>query len=248
MLSVVAGQYGSVLDAIRSKRGRFVFEDEEIGLVPTVGAFITMNPGYAGRTELPENLKALFRPCAMVVPDFENIIEIELQAEGFLQAKMLAHKFITLFALSRELLSKQMHYDWGLRAVKGILRIAGGMKRGEPDKQEIQILMRALRDTNLPKFVQADFPIFLGLIEDLFPKVDVQKSTDAVLTAAVRAVIAAPECPLQPEEVFMQKVLSLQELFSVRHCVFVLGAAGSAKSQVWPVSYTHLTLPTTASV
>ena len=233
VLSVVAGQYGSVLDAIRSKKGRFVFEDEEIGLVPTVGAFITMNPGYAGRTELPENLKALFRPCAMVVPDFENIIEIELQAEGFLQAKMLAHKFITLFALSRELLSKQMHYDWGLRAVKGILRIAGGMKRGEPDKQEIQILMRALRDTNLPKFVQADFPIFLGLIEDLFPKVDVQKSTDAVLTAAVRAVIAAPECPLQPEEVFMQKVLSLQELFSVRHCVFVLGAAGSAKSQVW---------------
>ena len=94
-----------------------------------------MNPGYAGRTELPENLKALFRPCAMVVPDFENIIEIELQAEGFLQAKVLAHKFTTLFALSRELLSKQMHYDWGLRAIKGILRIAGGMKRGEPDKQ-----------------------------------------------------------------------------------------------------------------
>ena len=124
-----------MLDAIRSKRTRFVFEDEEIGLVPTVGAFITMNPGYAGRTELPENLKALFRPCAMVVPDFENIIEIELQAEGFLEAKVLAHKFTTLFQLSKELLSKQMHYDWGLRAVKGILRIAGGMKRGEPDKQ-----------------------------------------------------------------------------------------------------------------
>ena len=64
-------------------------------------------------------------------------------------------------------------------------------------------------------------------------QVDVKKATDPVLSAAVRAVIAAPECPLQPEEVFMQKVLSLQELFSVRHCVFVLGAAGSAKSQVW---------------
>lgn len=77
-----------------------------------MGAFITMNPGYAGRTELPENLKALFRGCAMVAPDFENIIEIELSAEGFLEAKTLAHKFISLFLLSKELLSKQApHHD-----------------------------------------------------------------------------------------------------------------------------------------
>ena len=153
----------------------------QVRLNKAVGYFITMNPGYAGRQALPENLKALFRGCAMVVPDFENIIEIELSAEGFLQAKTLAHKFITLFLLSKELLSKAMHYDWGLRAIKGVLRIAGGMKRGEPDKQEVQILMRALRDTNLPKFVQADFGIFLGLVNDLFPRVDCPKQTDAEL-------------------------------------------------------------------
>ena len=74
----------------------------------------------------------------------EAIIEIELSAEGFIDAKILAHKFITLFLLSKELLSKQMHYDWGLRAIKGILRIAGGMKRGEPDKKRYFCALLAL--------------------------------------------------------------------------------------------------------
>ena len=83
VLSVVAVQVKSIQDAIRDKKEKFNFMGEIIGLTPTVGIFITMNPGYAGRTELPENLKALFRPCAMVVPDFELICEIMLVAEGF---------------------------------------------------------------------------------------------------------------------------------------------------------------------
>lgn len=61
VLSVVAVQVKSVLDAIKTKKITFDFMGDMINLVPTVGIFITMNPGYAGRTELPENLKALFR-------------------------------------------------------------------------------------------------------------------------------------------------------------------------------------------
>lgn len=58
---MVAVQVKSVLDAIKNKKVTFDFMGDMICLVPTVGIFITMNPGYAGRTELPENLKALFR-------------------------------------------------------------------------------------------------------------------------------------------------------------------------------------------
>ena len=149
----------------------FWFPEEtiQIDIVHTVGYFITMNPGYAGRTELPENLKAQFRSCAMVVPDLVLICENMLMSEGFQLSKPLSRKFVTLYMLSRDLLSKQKHYDWGLRAVKSVLRQAGGMKRENPTMSEDELLMKALRDFNMPKIVTDDKNIFIKLIEDLFP-------------------------------------------------------------------------------
>lgn len=128
VLSVVAVQVKCIQDAIKARKTVFNFLGEIISLRATVGMFITMNPGYAGRAELPENLKALYRPCAMVVPDFMLISEIMLVGEGFTEARLLARKFISLYELCKELLSKQDHYDWGLRAVKSVLVVAGSLK------------------------------------------------------------------------------------------------------------------------
>jgi hypothetical protein len=72
---------------VNPAKNTFLFFEEEIGLKITVGFWITMNPGYAGRTELPENLKALFRSCAMVVPDIVLICENMLMSEGFSTAE-----------------------------------------------------------------------------------------------------------------------------------------------------------------
>lgn len=79
------------------------------------------------------------RPCAMVVPDFMLIAEIMLVAEGFIDARILSRKFLTLYTLCKDLLSKQDHYDWGLRAIKSVLVVAGALKRGDKGRPEDQV-------------------------------------------------------------------------------------------------------------
>jgi serine/threonine protein kinase len=134
----------------------FLFEERQIPIKSEFGCHITMNPGYAGRTELPDNLKVLFRPVAMMIPDYGLIAEIMLGAEGFGNAKVLSKKMVQLYKLSSEQLSQQDHYDFGMRAVKSVLVMAGALKRANPDINEDAVLIRAMRDANVPKFLKDD--------------------------------------------------------------------------------------------
>jgi len=234
VLSVVSSQWKTVLDAIRVRRPRFVFEDEEISLSidPLCCAFITMNPGYGGRVELPTSMKVLFRPCAMVVPDMDLIAEIMLMSEGFVDGKVLAKKFMILYRLSQDLLSQAKHYDWKLRAIKTTLNVAGSMRRADIQMTEDKVLLRALRDFNLGKLVSDDVGIFTGLLNDLFPKTMelVPRKVDKTFESLI--VTAAKELQLQPEDIFVLKVTQLQEILGVRWSIFVIGPAGAGKSEL----------------
>ena len=231
VLSVCSVQFKAVTDAIKEDRPQFTIEGDSLTLDKTCGVFITMNPGYLGRAELPEGLKALFRPITVVVPDLELICENMLMAEGFTDAKVLAKKFTTLYALCRDLLSKAMHYDWGLRAIKSVLVVAGSFKRAEPDLPEIDLLMRALRDFNTPKIVADDLKIFMGLLSDLFPGVNPPRKRFMDFEEVIRQSVVDQE--LHPHEDFILKVVQLKELLQIRHCVFIMGTPGCGKSSTW---------------
>ena len=130
VLSVIAQQLLDIHIAMISKsRDNMMYFDGHCKFNRNSGVFITMNPGYAGRTELPDNLKVLFRPVAMMIPDYALIAEILLLSEGFIDSKRLSSKMRDIYKLSSEQLSQQKHYDFGMRALKSVLVMAGQIKR-----------------------------------------------------------------------------------------------------------------------
>ncbi|KAJ4461065.1 putative Dynein heavy chain 1; axonemal [Paratrimastix pyriformis] len=209
VLSVIAQQVMTIQAAIMGHAERFLFEGNEIRLNPNCGFFITMNPGYAGRTELPDNLKALFRPVSMMIPDYALIAEIMLFSEGFQTAKVLASKMTQLYKLSSEQLSQQDHYDFGMRAVKSVLVMAGTLKRRYTTLTEDIVLIRALRDTNTPKFLSEDVPLFMGIIQDLFPGIEIPSVQHGDLQEAIEEALVKKN--MQPVPSFVLKAIQLYE-------------------------------------
>ncbi|CAH8518373.1 unnamed protein product [Schistosoma turkestanicum] len=245
VLSVISTQLKVIQTALINNVKEFLFEGISIKLDSRVGVFITMNPGYAGRTELPESVKALFRPVVVIVPDLQQICEIMLFSQGFLSAKILAKKMTTLYRLAREQLSKQYHYDFGLRALKSVLVMAGDLRRDAPDLPEDVVLMRALRDMNLPKFIFEDAPLFLALIQDLFPGLSCPRVRYPELNDAVELCLSRKgytENPIQAD-----KVVQLYETMKTRHTTMVVGPTGGGKTVVINTlcdAQTHMKLPT----
>ncbi|CAF3110570.1 unnamed protein product [Rotaria sp. Silwood2] len=239
VLSVIAQQLITIRDAKAAKLSTFMFEGREIRLVSTCAVFITMNPGYAGRTELPDNLKALFRPQSMMVPDYRLIAEVILYSEGFENSKVLARKMVQMYKSCSEQLSQQDHYDFGMRAVKSVLVMAGVLKRESPNIDEDLVLIRALRDSNLPKFLTDDAILFKAIIQDLFPNVLLPEHDYGELRRTI--IDVQTRRGLQTDESQLRKVIQFYETMLIRHGVMLVGPTLGGKTTVYRILAESLT-------
>lgn len=241
VLSVVAQQMLTIKTAKDALAPRFVFEGREIKLNNTCGFFITMNPTYAGRVELPDNLKPLFRPVAMMVPDYALIAEIILFSVGFTSAEILATKIVTLYHLASRQLSHQDHYDFGMRTIKAVLLMAGQVKKHFmienqhsiknnqlTQQQESQILMQALNDTNLPKFLKEDVVLFQNLMNDLFPDLNKLNKNQEAIEKSINVATRELSYQIWPSQT--EKIIQLYDQMLVRHGIMLVGPPGGGKT------------------
>ncbi|TXT09077.1 hypothetical protein VHUM_02551 [Vanrija humicola] len=247
ILSAVSQQVQSIQQGLAQAVSDPNVEIELVGkrlkINPRTGIFITMNPGYAGRSNLPDNLKKLFRSMAMTRPDQELIAQVLLFSKGFRTAEILASKVVPFFNLCSEQLSAQPHYDFGLRALKAVLASAGILKRdrhlqgGEDtttdDVAEQQIMIQSVVETIVPKLVADDVPLLRALVEDVFPGVEYRPVDLGVLRTKIAEICA--ERRLVVGEAWLDKVIQLYQIQNISHGLMMVGPSGSGKSQAWQV-------------
>ena len=120
-----------------------------------------------------------------------------------------------------------------MRAVKSVLVMAGSLKRSRVGSSEAQVLLTALRDSNLPKFLTDDAILFRAILSDLFPGVELGNHDYGTMQVAIEECIHEKGLILDPKQV--HKIIQFYETMEVRHGVMLVGPTGGGKTTTYEV-------------
>lgn len=241
ILSAVSQQILTIQRGLMAQSDKIELLGNPVRLHKDVGIFVTMNPGYAGRSNLPDNLKQLFRAVAMSVPDRKMIAQVMLFSQGIVTAEDLAGKIVLLFTLCEEQLSLQSHYDFGLRALKSVLTGAGDLKRKSIKNNasanlgmtavEMDVLIRSTCGSVVPKLVNDDIGLFTSILQAVFPGTAVPSADEPQLVEAIKAI--CEEDGLEFGADWVEKILQLKQVLDLRHGVMLVGPSFTGKTTAW---------------
>mmetsp|Transcript_1490 Transcript_1490/g.2131 ORF Transcript_1490/g.2131 Transcript_1490/m.2131 type:complete len:4632 (-) Transcript_1490:106-14001(-) len=246
ILSAVSQQIQVIQEGLKEKKEQIELLSKPVILNPKMGIFVTMNPGYAGRSALPDNLKQLFRGMAMMKPDRNLIAQVTLYSQGFRTAELLSSKVVLLFQLCKDQLSSQSHYDFGLRSLKSVLRSAGALKRKDMTENEgergedadwkaieQELLVRSMCMTIVPKLISQDLGLFQNLLSAVFPEAKLMPPNVEEIRKAVIEI--CKEENLLPTESWINKIMELNQVQTINHGLIMVGPSGSGKTTAWRV-------------
>jgi dynein heavy chain len=134
----------------------------------------------------------------------------------------------TLYSLCTQQLSKQPHYDFGLRNISGVMRAAGALKQAAPELTEDIVLFRTLRDMNMPKYIKTDAALFMALMQDIFQGVEPAPIDYGTLGEMIRLDLI--EHGYIPTPHIIKKTIELFEAKNSRHCNMLVGDTGGGKT------------------
>lgn len=238
-LSAISSQISNIEKGLKNASERTEVSGKWMSVHPDTGIFVTMNPGYVGRNELPENLKKQFREFSMQEPEKQIIVDVILASQCFINSNLLAQAltpFVDELAVS---VTHQPHYDFGLRAVKSILSQCGADRRSKIDDLvegqerdfEMMILVQCLRYTIVPKLVKEDELKFENLLLKHFPNVTLRVNDQ---TKFVKQLMKfAAKNGITANDAFIAKALQLLQIQENHHGFMLVGSSGSGKTTIY---------------
>ncbi|XP_074038391.1 dynein cytoplasmic heavy chain beethoven [Leptinotarsa decemlineata] len=241
-LSAISMLIHAIQVAIRTNKNSVQLLDQEVTANKHCGIFVTLNPaggGYGGRNKLPDNLKQLFRPVVMTHPDNEEIARALLHCDGYRSANLIARKLVEVFDISSKLLSKQQHYDWGLRSIRTVLSGCGrAMKKFKAQNTDINnslnpemaMAIQVLKIDTLSKLSFSDSTKFASIIQDVFREVHIDISKDDIMRKCIEE--SFEEMGLEKNERQINKCMEFYEQLQQRMGVAIVGPPSSGKTTI----------------